>query len=295
MERVCLICNPTAKSGEASRTIEHVIELLRARGVEPCVFRTEHAGHATELSERALSEGFRLIVAVGGDGTMRETALPLVHTDAVFGLIPCGTGNDYARALGIPTDPAAAVDVLLYGEDRVLDAGQANDQIFFNVAGFGFDVDVLDYTEAYKPRYKNGSTAYIRGLLKALFGMKLRRSTITFPDGELQKNVLLIAAGNCRFFGGGMEVTPNADPADGLLDFCIIHDVDFWGALSVLPKFMKGKHLGSKYVTYRKDTSCSVVCEPVSRIEVDGERMDGTPVTFRVLNKALKVRLAKIG
>ena len=107
--------------------------------------------------------------------------------------------------------------------------------------------------------------------------------------------MLLIAAGNCRFFGGGMEVTPNADPADGLLDFCIIHDVDFWGALSVLPKFMKGKHLGSKYVTYRKDTSCSVECEPVSRIEVDGERMDGTPVTFRVLNKALKVRLAKIG
>ena len=295
MERVCLICNPTAKSGEASRTAKQVIELLRARGVEPCVYETAYAGHATELSKRAYDEGYRLIAAVGGDGTMRETALPLLHTDAVFGLIPCGTGNDFARALGISTDPEIAVDTLLCGTDRMLDAGQANDEIFFNVAGFGFDVDVLDYTEAFKPKFQNGSTAYIFGLLKAVFGLKLRRSTITFPDGAIEENVLLIAAGNGRFFGGGMEVTPNADPADGLLDFCIIHDVGFWGVLTVLPKFIKGKHLGSKYVSYRKDRCCSVVCEPQSRIEVDGERMQGTPVTFRILEKALRVRLPKLG
>ena len=176
---------------------------------------TAYPGHATELSRKAYEEGFRLIVAVGGDGTMRETALPLVHTDAVFGLVPCGTGNDFARALGIPTDVEAAAEILLGGEDRALDAGMANDQVYFNVAGFGFDVDVLDYTEEFKPKCKNGSTAYIRGLLKALFGMKLRRSTITFPDGTVEANVLLIAAGNGRFFGGGMEVTPNADPTDG--------------------------------------------------------------------------------
>ena len=88
-----------------------------------------------------------------------------------------------------------------------------------------------------------------------------------------------------------MEVTPNADPSDGLLDFCIVHDVGFFGVLSVLPKFLKGKHLGSRYVTYRKERECSVVCEPESRIEVDGERMPGTPVSFRILDHALKMRV----
>ena len=295
MERICLICNPAARSGGAKSVAEQVIERLKSKGVEPAVRWTEYPGHATELSKQALADGYRLIVAVGGDGTMRETALPLVHTDAVFCLIPCGTGNDFARAIGISTDPIVATDTLLNGIDRKLDAGMANDQVFFNVAGFGFDVDVLDYTEEFKPKCKNGSTAYIRGLLKALFGMKLRRSSIRFADGTLEKNVLLIAAGNGRFFGGGMEVTPNADPADGLLDICIIHDVDFIGVLSVLPRFMKGKHLGSKYVTYRKERTCDVVCEPESRIEVDGERMPGTPVSFRILDGALSMRVPQIG
>lgn len=291
MERLCLICNPIARSGAAKETAARVCERLTERGVPFTAWETEYPGHASELAQRALREGYSRIVAVGGDGTLRETALPLVHTDAVLGLIPCGTGNDLARTLGIPPDPERAVDVLLSGTDIHIDAGTANGIVFFNVAGFGFDVDVLDYTDALKPRCKNGSTAYFLGLMKALFGLKLRRSVIAFADGTLEKDVLLIAAGNGRFFGGGMEVTPQADPSDGLLDVCIIHDVNFFSALTVLPRFMKGKHLSTPYVTYRREKTVTVACEPTSRIEVDGERMPGTPVTFTVLEKALKVRV----
>ena len=294
MERICLIINPTAKSGAARQAAERVKALLAERGVRYAAWDTAYPGHATVLAQKAAAEGYDLIVSVGGDGTLRETALGVVHTEKVLGLIPCGTGNDYARTVGIPTDVDKAVEILFDGETRTLDAGRANDEIFFNVAGFGFDVDVLDYTEQYKSKSKNGSSAYVRGLLKALFGMKLRRSTITFEDGTEERNVLLIAAGNGRFFGGGMEVTPNADPMDGLLDICIIHDVDLIGIMTVLPKFMKGKHLGShKYVTYRKERFCRVECEPASRIEVDGERMPGTPVTFEILDKAIRVRVPK--
>lgn len=291
MERFYLICNPTAKSGTAKDAEQRAIAYLKSRGADVTVGLTAYPGHATELSRQAAKDGYDVIAAVGGDGTMRETALPLVGTGVTFGLIPCGSGNDFARALRIPTDPEAAAELLLSGTDRMLDAGRANDEVFFNVAGFGFDVDVLDYTEIYKPKCKNGSAAYLRGLLRALFGLKLRRSVITFEDGTMEKDVLLIAAGNGRFFGGGLEVTPNADPADGLLDICIIHDVNFFTALTVLPKFMKGKHLGTRFVTYRKERRVSVVCEPESRIEVDGERMPGTPVTFEVLPSALKMRL----
>lgn len=293
MERYCLISNRVAGSGSAGAYIDRVKALMENRGVDFEIRETQYPGHATELAKAAVDEGFDVIVAVGGDGTLRETALSVVHTDRVLGLLPCGTGNDYARPLGIPTDAEAALDILLNGETHTVDAGMANDQIFFNIAGFGFDVDVLDYTEEFKPKCRNGETAYRLGCLKAVLGLKLRRSTLTFPDGTIERNVLMAAAGVGTHFGGGMNVLPESDMSDGLLDVCIAHDVKRIGVLKLLPKFIKGKHLGLKCITYRKATEVSVVCDPVSRIEVDGERMDGTPVTFRILPGALKVRAPK--
>ncbi len=293
MERYCLIANRTSGSGSAGAYIDRVKAMLEERSIDFTIRETQYPGHATELAKAAVEEGFDVIAAVGGDGTLRATALSVVHTDRVLGLLPCGTGNDYARAVGIPTDAAAALDILLNGENRVVDAGQANDQVFFNIAGFGFDVDVLDYTEEFKPKCKNGETAYRLGVLKALFGLKLRKTTLTFPDGTIERNVLMAAAGVGTHFGGGMNVLPESDMSDGLLDVCIAHDVNRITVLGLLPKFIKGKHVGLKCITYRKATEVSVVCDPVSRIEVDGERMDGTPVTFRVLPGALKIRAPK--
>lgn len=293
MERYCLIANRTSGSGSAGAYIDCVKAMLEARGVNFEIRETQYPGHATELSKAAVDEGFDVIVSVGGDGTLRETAMSLVHTDRVLGILPCGTGNDYVRPLGIPKDAEAALDILLNGENRVVDAGMANDQIFFNIAGFGFDVDVLDYTEEFKPRCKNGETAYRLGVLKAVLGLKLRKTTLTFPDGTIERNVLMAAAGVGTHFGGGMNVLPESDMSDGLLDVCIAHDVNRLKLIGLLPKFIKGKHLGLPVITYKKATEVSVVCDPVSRIEVDGERMDGTPVTFRVLPGALTVRAPK--
>ena len=293
MERYCLITNPTAASGTAGAFQSRVKALLDARGASYEVRETQYPGHATALAKDAVADDFDVIVAVGGDGTLRETAMSVIHTDRVLGLLPCGTGNDYARAVGIPTDAEAAVEILLNGQNKVVDAGDANGTLFFNVAGFGFDVDVLDYTEYYKPKCKKGSTAYRLGCLKAVLGLKLRKTTLTFPDGAIERNVLMAAAGVGTHFGGGMNVLPESDMSDGLLDVCIAHDVSRLRLLSLLPKFIKGKHLGLPVITYKKTTEVSVVCDPVSRIEVDGERMDGTPVTFRVLPGALKVRAPK--
>ena len=294
MDRICLICNPTAQSGRAAEALKTVTERLKAAGADYTVMETNGPGHAAGLAKQAVSEGYTLIVSVGGDGTMRETASALIHTDAALGIIPCGTGNDFAKTVKIQVDPEAAADVLLSGEDRLIDIGLANGKPFFNIAGVGFDVDVLDYTEEFKNSRRKGSTAYLMGLMKALLRMKQRKATLRFENDTVETTLLLIAAGNGRFFGGGMEVTPNADPADGLLDICYIHDIDLYGVLTVLPKFLKGKHLGcTKYVTYRKERSVSIVCDPVSRMELDGERMEGTPVDIRIDEKALKIRLPR--
>ncbi|MDO4565292.1 MAG: diacylglycerol kinase family lipid kinase [Clostridia bacterium] len=289
MAAYLLICNPIAGNGAAKDAIVQAQSLLDEAGADYQLRYSEYPGHTVLLAEQAVSEGHGCIVAVGGDGTVREVALALIGTQIPLGIIPCGTGNDYVRPLGIPRDIEKAVDILLHGKKRQVDAGKANGQLFINVAGFGFDVDVLDSTEIFKRKYKHGNLAYLRGLLHALSKLRLRKTHITLPDREMDSNVLIIAIGNGTHFGGGMKITPEADPSDGLLDVCIAHDVSKFTVLRVLPQLLKGTHLKSKYVTYFRTESIEARCEPVSRIEVDGEVMEGTPISIEIIKNAMTV------
>ncbi len=292
MAGIYVVCNPIAGNGAAKRASEQIQAELEKRNIPFTYCTSDYAGHAVELSQQAVKNGADKIIAIGGDGTLREVATALKDTEVTLGIIPCGTGNDLSRALHIPHDTVKALEIALSGERRQMDAAMANDELYFNVAGFGFDVDVLDATLLFKEKYKNGSIAYLRGLLHSMRTMKLRKTTITTPDGVLEKNCLIIAVGNGTHFGGGMMVTPKADPFDGLLDVCIGSDVTKAVLLRVLTKFLKGKHIAyTKYITYFKATEVTAVCEPASRIEVDGDVMPGTPVTFRVLPKALWVQV----
>ena len=284
-----LIWNPVAGNGAAVSAYQLVTDALAERGIPFSTKKSEYTGHATELAKEAIADGAKKIVVLGGDGTIREVACAAMNTDVHLGIISCGTGNDIIRPLQIPKDPLAALDIALDGEARHMDAAMANDLLFFNVAGFGFDVDVLRYVEIYKKRMKNGSLAYLRGLLTALLHLNSRKTTITWPDGSMEANVLIIAAGNGTHFGGGMMVTPKADPFDGLLDICVINSVSKLNAYMILPKFLKGEHLQDKHVTYFKTTELTAVCEPASLLDVDGDILPGTPVTFKILPQALWV------
>lgn len=284
-----LIWNPVAGNGAAVRAYQLVTDALAERGIPFTSEKSAYAGNATELAKEAVANGAKKIVVLGGDGTIREVASALMHTNVPLGIISCGTGNDIIRPLKIPNDPLAALEIALGGEVRQMDAAMANDLLYFNVAGFGFDVDVLRYVEIYKKRMKNGSLAYMRGLLTALLHLNSRKTTISWPGGSMEAQVLIIAAGNGTHFGGGMMVTPKADPFDGLLDICVINNVSKLNAYLILPKFLKGEHLTTKYVTYFQTTELTAVCEPASLLDVDGDILPGTPVTFRILPKALSV------
>lgn len=284
-----LIWNPVAGNGAAVRAYQLVTDALAERGISFTSEKSAYAGNATELAKQAVENGAKKVVVLGGDGTIREVASALMHTNVPLGIISCGTGNDIIRPLKIPNDPLAALEIALGGEVRQMDAAMANDLLYFNVAGFGFDVDVLRYVEIYKKRMKNGSLAYMRGLLAALLHLNSRKTTITWPGGSMEAQVLIIAAGNGTHFGGGMMVTPKADPFDGLLDICVINNVSKLNAYLILPKFLKGEHLTTKYVTYFQTTELTAVCEPASLLDVDGDILPGTPVTFKILPKALSV------
>ena len=284
-----LVWNPVAGNGAAVKAYEAVTRELATRGVPFESSKSEYPGHAVELAKQAMENGAKKIAAIGGDGTIREVASALLNTDVPLGIISCGTGNDIVRPLKIPNDPLQALEVVLSGEPRHMDAAMANDLLYFNVAGFGFDVDVLHYVEIYKKKMKNGSLAYLRGLISAIANLQSRKTKITWPGGSMEEDVLIIAAGNGTHFGGGMMVTPNADPFDGQLDICVMHGVKKRDALTLLPKFLKGNHVGTKFVTYFRTTELTAVCEPSSLLDVDGDVLPGTPVTFRILPQSLWV------
>lgn len=293
MSRIHVIWNPIAGNGEGARTFALLDKRIKQLGISYSQAESMYAGHAVELARQALSDAHELILAVGGDGTVREVAGVLLGSDVPLGIIPSGTGNDLARPLRIPRDPLLALDAALSGVKKRMDAGRANGELFFNVAGFGFDVDVLDYTETYKKKYKNGSVAYLRALLAAIKWLKLRKTHIETDEGAFDKNVLLLAVANGTHFGGGMCVAPTADPFDGALDVCVAHDVNKLMLLRLLPRFMKGNHLSLPYITYFRTKRLTASCEPVSRVETDGEAVSGTPVTFEVVPAAVSVMVPR--
>ncbi len=285
-----LIWNPVAGNGAALGAYQLVTDALAERGIPFSAEKTEYAGHATELARAAVENGAKKVVVLGGDGTIREVASALMNTDVPLGIISCGTGNDIIRPLKIPKDPLVALDIVLSGESRHMDAAMANDLLYFNVAGFGFDVDVLHYVEIYKKRMKNGSLAYLRGLLAALLHLYSRKTKISWPGGSMEADVLIIAAGNGTHFGGGMMVTPKADPFDGLLDICVINDVTRRTVVFILMKFIKRQHLNLPMVRYFKAKEITVYSDPESRLQLDGEVVGETPVTFSIRPAALLVK-----
>lgn len=289
MKPLHFIYNPLAGNGISERTFSKLRSLLDERGLEYSFAVSEYAGHARELAKNARNGDYKCVVAVGGDGTIHEVATQLAGSEMPFSFLPCGTGNDLARALNIPPEPEILIDMLISKEPRPMDLGTVNDMLFINEAGFGFDVDVLIYTERYKKRF-GGSTAYILGLINAVKDLRLRKVRIETDEGEtLERNALVVAAGNGTHIGGGMNITPLASTSDGLFDVCIMSDVKRRTVFQVLSRFIKGKHLGLPITTYFTTSGFTAYSDPPSPLNIDGEITGSTPAVFRIIPDAIKV------
>ncbi len=286
MDRLYFIVNPISGSGRGRRDFARVEAILRARGAAYEAVYTARPRHAIALAEAALAAGERCVVAVGGDGTVNEVASVLANTGVVMGVLPFGTGNDLARVAGFPDDPEAAVDALLAGHIRPMDAGMANDRFFLNVSGFGFDVDVLQNTERYKERY-NGMLPYLLGIVSSLSHLKRFTITLSHDGQEESFTSILVTVGNGQYMGGGMHALPTADLYDGLFDVIAIRNLSLPRFLFLLPRFIKGTHMGHPIVHHFRTAELTVACDTPRILNMDGELGSSTPVTFRMLPGAI--------
>jgi len=284
-----IIFNPTAGAGR-SKKVMHIIEtVLHQKCIQFHVVETKYPKHAAELARAAIGKGYKGILSVGGDGTLLEVAGELYGTDEKLGIIPAGTGNDFRRVVCVSKDPVEALDAILNGHSKKVDIGLLNHQIpFLNVAGAGFDVDVINNLERVKKRF-TGGLAYFLAIVLSIFKHRSVNLTITVNGQTLQRSALLIAVANGKCFGGGLTVAPDADVEDGLFDVLIINRVPKWRILAELPKLKKGLIDKISVAEQFRCASIHIACDMPLHFELDGDKIGAAPAVLSVIPRSLHV------
>jgi diacylglycerol kinase (ATP) len=249
-EPVYVVFNPHSGKGRGAQFIAPVLQgLAPAKGLEHGL--TRGPGDEARLAEEAIRRGFRRIVAVGGDGTWSNVGNAILRTGqpVSLGLVPGGTGCDLAKTLGIPArDVGACCRIVLDGAARTIDVGKVEDRHFLNIAGFGYDVAVLE--DSWKVPFLGGNALYLYCALKQLGSY--RGFTL---EGEVdgralgKSDLLMVIVANARIFGGGFKVAPHADVSDGKLEAVSFANMGFSGRLSALAGLLRGTHLAHPRVS----------------------------------------------
>jgi len=299
-----LIINPTAARGVMRERWRAVEATLRAENFAFDFVFTERPWHAVELTRAALTDGIERVVAVGGDGTLNEVANGMfdargapINPNAALGVITSGTGGDFARTAGIPRDPVAAARQLArITQTRAIDLGEmifTRDgkearRLFVNIAGIGFDAEVIERTERGSKR-GGGTLPYYSALVTTIWNYRNKRVVVQVDAQRVEGKMNAVVVCNGKFFGGGMQISPNSNPDDGILDVIILGDLGRFEVVMNTPRLYNGTILEHPKVTeYHART---IVVEPAERmlIEADGEFIGPGPATFRVRPGALNL------
>lgn len=239
---------------------------------------------------RACEGGADLVVAAGGDGTLHEVVNGAVQTSAIVALLPMGTGNDFARATGLPRDPLQAADVVRTGVVAPVDLGRLGEEWFVNVAACGFDATVGErINRGY--RHLRGTAAYLAAVVETLWRYRATDMKVRVDDQTVEIRAMLCAVANGISYGGGMRIAPDARWDDGLLDVCIVRECGRAEFLLAFPKVFRGAHRDHPKVMMLRGRQVHVESRPPVPVLVDGEMCGETPARFSVLPGALRLLL----
>ncbi|MFK7694018.1 diacylglycerol/lipid kinase family protein [Paenibacillus sp. HJGM_3] len=293
---IWFIVNRTSGNGNGAVRWAQTERRLAERGIAYGVRYTEYRGHARELAETlAAQPDTRAVVALGGDGTVNEVAGGLIGSGVPMGCIPSGSGNDFARSVGVPTDPQAALERIVRGEVRTIDAAQLNGRRFVISAGIGFDGEVARMTnESFYKRWLNrirlGSLSYVISVLRLLVSYKPQTVTVEL-DGAVQtyRHVWLIAVANLPYYGGGMRICPDARGDDGRFHLCLVEGITRGQLLMFFPRVFTGTHTSLSAVHMLSAARVRIRSEQPLAIHVDGEWGGTTPAEIELIAGGLNI------
>lgn len=285
--RIALLVNPTSGKGRGARLLEPVAARLRADGTEVDVVVGRDADEAFDRVRDRVAAGVDGLVAVGGDGLVNIAIQVVAGTDVPLGVVPAGTGNDFARALGIALDePMQATELVVRGTTRPVDLGRANGRWFAGVLGSGFDSMVNE--RANRMTWPTGRSRYNVAIVLELRTFRPVPYVLELDGEPWTTAAMLVAVGNSPSYGGGMKVCPDADLHDGLLDVTVLGPISKREFLRVFPTVYKGTHVNHPAVTVRRASSVVLRSDGVTAY-ADGERVSVLPVHCEAVPAALHV------
>lgn len=298
-----VIVNPNAGKRKGRKDWNQIASLLTENQIDYYAVFTERPRHAIDITMRGIADGYRKIVAVGGDGTMNEVVNGVFRqervpsNDITLGIITVGTGNDWGRMFGIPKDYVGAIKLLKKNDTCVSDAGVVDyscdegkgKRYFINIAGLGFDAVVVRRTNIQKERGRTGKAIYFYNLLRSLLFYTHTHTDVVI-DGKLITNqTFTISLGIGKYSGGGMRQTPNAIHDDGLFDITIIKRMRKGEIIRSLKKLYDGTILDHPKIEGHTGKNILINSTPAIHMEADGESLGYSPIEFNIIPAAVNV------
>lgn len=290
-----MVVNPAAGKGKGVIAGREAAQRLRELGADLTVLTGNTAAETRELLAQATASGPDAVIVVGGDGTLGEASNHLAPAGVPLGIIPAGTGNDFARALGIPQgsrDSATEAASIAFGTTtQAVDVGKAvtsdMQTNFLTIAALGFDANVNERTN--HMRWPRGGARYYLALLLELIALKPLDFTIRMGEGPVEHRPgILVAVGNTRSYGGGMPICPDADPCDGVFDVTQVAPLRRLKFLRLFPLLLRAKHLSRPEALGNRTTSLEISA-PGLVVYADGERIGSESVKIKLIPAALRV------
>ncbi|MFZ4521869.1 MAG: diacylglycerol/lipid kinase family protein [Bacteroidales bacterium] len=285
--RILFIVNPVSGIGK-QRGVEQLIdERLDKTKYIASIAYTNAPGHATELSRKAAEDGIEIVVAVGGDGTVNETAAGLVDTKTALAIIPSGSGNGLARHLKIPMNLKRSIEIINNGKHLKIDTATINDQLFVNLAGVGFDASVA---KKFAVAGKRGFSTYLRITANSYRNYEPKQYSLVIDGKVYRRRALLISFANSSQFGNNTSIDPDASVSDGYIDVCIVGKMPFWKTFFLGPLLFLNKFDQTRYVEIIRAKEVILKRKKGKSIHLDGDpKIMGKELTMKINPLSLNV------
>jgi diacylglycerol kinase (ATP) len=297
-----IIANPRSGRGKVGTHLPEMERIMTGAQLSYRIVRTTHPGHATEIARDALTRGERYLVAAGGDGTVHEVVNGMlddgrpVAADAVLGVVAAGSGCDFVRSFNLPGDTLQATRHLAGDQVRAIDVGRVTftdgpaetTRYFPNIAEAGLGGAVADRAGRL-PAFL-GPARYLAGFWLTLPGFRPATVRLDADGQAYQWRAHNVVVANCRFYGGGMQISPKSEPDDGVLDVLVMVGPKS-DAFTALPKIYRGAHLPHRNIAELRASRVRVDADPPFRIEADGEALGTTPATFEIIRTPIRLKV----